>query len=72
MAAWLVMLVWVSQMWAQAFLALKAPNLTQPPSRAGALASTHVLLPMWLEHVTALGVLPIKSSMLSTVVFVML
>lgn len=55
MAAWLVMLVWVSQMWGQAFLALKAPNLTQPPSRAGVLASIHALLLMLPEHVTALG-----------------
>ena len=55
MAAWLVMLVWVSQMWVQAFPALKALNLTQQPSRAGALAFIHDLLLMWPGHVTALG-----------------
>lgn len=72
MAAWLVMLVWVSQMWVQAFPALKALNLTQQPSRAGALAFIHDLLLMWPGHVTALGMFSDTSMLSSIVIFVML
>ena len=55
MTAWPVRLVLASQMLAQASLARTVLSLTRQPSRAGAQDSTHALLPIWPEHVTALG-----------------